>query len=185
MFGSVWSVEQDLVNYKEQLGALRQDIDWPQFQTNLVFLTSKIKGHMVNRELIYSILDKRPKRAKVYWFVNVSVTDEPYTKEYYVDMMDTDYIVNVQLRLGFKVNQKVNIYLRQIVQDLMNEGKLPKQPQAYSITSNREVGDFTFVLIKEALSRVTGLNPFDAFVMNAKLWIKKWAVDPGKWFGLE
>lgn len=21
--------------------------------------------------------------------------------------------------------------------------------------------------------------------MNAKLWIKKWAVDPGKWFGLE
>ncbi|MGX7024575.1 KUP/HAK/KT family potassium transporter [Vagococcus hydrophili] len=172
-------------DYKEQLKALSQDPSLPQYQTNIVFLTTKIKGHQVGREIMYSILDKRPKKAKVYWFVNVFVTDEPYTNEYYVDMMGTDYIVNVQLRLGFRMNQEVNVYLRQIVNDLMAEGKLPKQPQKYSIIKDREVGDFAFVLIREELTRVTSLSTIDTIVMQLKLGIKKMAFDPARWFGLE
>lgn len=174
-----------LCDYKEQLQELRQDPSIPQYQTNIVFLTSKIKGHQIGKEIIYSILDKRPKKAKVYWFVNVFVTDEPYTNEYYVDMMDTDYIVNVQLRLGFRMNQEVNVYIRQIVNDLMEEGKLPKQPQKYSLTKGREVGDFAFVLIREELTRVTSLSAIDTAVMQIKLAIKKIAFDPARWFGLE
>ncbi|MFC6347438.1 KUP/HAK/KT family potassium transporter [Vagococcus carniphilus] len=174
-----------LCDYKEQLRELSQDTELPEYQTNIVFLTTKIKGHRVGKEIMYSILDKRPKRAKVYWFVNVFVTDEPYTKEYYVDMMGTDYIVNVQLRLGFRMNQEVNVYLRQIVQELMEEGKLPKQPQKYSIMKGREVGDFAFVLIREELTRVTSLSTIDTMVMQAKLAIKKIAFDPARWFGLE
>lgn len=174
-----------LCDYVDQLGELRNDTSLPQYQTNIVFLTSKIKGHQIGKEIMYSILDKRPKKAKVYWFVNVFVTDEPYTKEYYVDMMGTDYIVNVQLRLGFRVNQEVNVYLRQIVHDLMEEGKLPKQPQKYSIMKGREVGDFAFVLIREELTRVTSLSTIDTLVMQTKLAIKKIAFDPARWFGLE
>lgn len=174
-----------LCDYKEQLRELSQDTELPEYQTNIVFLTTKLKGHRVGKEIMYSILDKRPKRAKVYWFVNVFVTDEPYTKEYYVDMMGTDYIVNVQLRLGFRMNQEVNVYLRQIVQELMEEGKLPKQPQKYSIMKGREVGDFAFVLIREELTRVTSLSTIDTLVMQAKLAIKKIAFDPARWFGLE
>ncbi len=121
----------------------------------------------------------------MYWFVNVFVTDEPYTKEYYVDMMGTDYIVNVQLRLGFRMNQEVNVYLRQIVNDLMENGQLPKQPQKYSIMKGREVGDFAFVLIREELTRVTSLSTIDTMVMQIKLAIKKIAFDPARWFGLE
>lgn len=174
-----------LCDYKDQLEELSHDPTLPQYQTNIVFLTTKIKGHQVGKDIIYSILDKKPKKAKVYWFVNVFVTDEPYTNEYYVDMMGTDYIVNVQLRLGFRMNQEVNVYLRQIVNDLMEEGKLPKQPQKYSIMKGREVGDFAFVLIREELTRVTSLSTIDTMVMQAKLAIKKIAFDPARWFGLE
>src|SRR5699024_4507267 len=109
----------------------------------------------------------------------------PYTKEYYVDMMGTNYIVNLQLRLGFRVNQDINVYLRQIVHELMAEGKLPTQPQRYSITPGRQVGDFCFVLIREELSRVTELNWLDKLVMQIRLGIKKIAVSPARWFGLE
>ncbi|OTP31433.1 hypothetical protein A5798_001455 [Enterococcus sp. 6C8_DIV0013] len=174
-----------LCDYMDQLESLSKDPSLPQYQTNIVFLTSKIKGHRIGKEIMYSILDKRPKKAKVYWFVNVFVTDEPYTQEYYVDMMGTDFIVNVQLRLGFRMNQEVNVYLRQIVKELMDEGKLPKQPQKYSIMKGREVGDFAFVLIREELTRVTSLNTIDTMVMQIKLAIKKIAFDPARWFGLE
>lgn len=174
-----------LYDYVEQLNELRKDETVPLYQTNVVFLTDNLKKHKIGREIMYSILDKKPKKAKVYWFVNVFVTDEPFTKEYHVDMMNTDYIVNVQLRLGFRMNQDVNIYLRQIVRDLMEQGKLPKQPQKYTITEGRQVGDFCFVLIREELSRVTDLSNLDRLVMQAKLAIKTITTSPARWFGLE
>ncbi len=174
-----------IYDYLGQINRMRKDDSLPIYQTNVVFLTNNLKGHKIGTEIMYSILDKRPKRAKVYWFVNVLVTDEPYTKEYYVDMMGTNYIVNVQLRLGFREPQEVNVYLRQIVSELMEEGKLPKQPQRYSIIPNRQVGDFCFVLIREELSRVTALSWIDKLVMQAKLAIKKVAVSPARWYGLE
>lgn len=174
-----------LYDYKNQLKSLSQDQTIPMYQTNLVFLTGNLKNHRIGREILYSILDKRPKRAKVYWFVNVAVTDDPYTEEYYVDTMGTDCIVNIQLRLGFRVSQSVNVYLRQIVQDLMREGTIKPQPQTYTITPGRIVGDFCFILIKEELSRLTHLKKFDRMIMQAKLAIKKIAVSPDRWFGLE
>lgn len=174
-----------LYDYRQQLIQLSEDESIPLYQTNVVYLTDNLKKHKIGREIMYSILDKKPKRAKVYWFVNVFVTDEPYTREYHVDLMDTDHIVNVQLRLGFRVNQDVNLYLRRIVNDLMDQGKIQKQPQKYTIYPGREVGDFCFVLIKEELSRRSELSHIDRLVMQAKLAIKTIATSPVRWFGLQ
>lgn len=179
------SQKVSLYDYMDQLIALKEDKSVPLYQTNVVFLTSNLKGHLIGKEILYSILDKKPKRAKVYWFVNVLVTDEPFTGEYHVDMMGTDCIVNVQLRLGFRRSQNINLYLRQIVNELMEQGKLPKQPQRYTIIPNREVGDFCFVLIREELARGTGLKTFEKMILQAKFFLKSIAVSPAKWFGLE
>lgn len=174
-----------LYDYKDQLVQLSEDSQVPLYQTNVVYLTDNLRKHKIGREIMYSILDKKPKRAKVYWFVNVFVTDEPYTREYHVDMMNTKHIVNVQLRLGFRVNQDVNLYLRRIVNDLMEQGKIDRQPQKYTIYPGREVGDFCFVLIKEELSRGSDLSHIDKLVMQAKLAIKQIATSPARWFGLQ
>ena len=141
-----------LRDYIPQLRELRDDTSLPIYQTNVVFLVPDMAEDKVGRQFIYSILDKRPKRARVYWFVHVEVTDEPYTKEYQVDMMDTDFIVQVNLFLGFRVQQEINVYVRQVIHDLMKQGRLPKQPQRYSLTPGREVGGFQFVLIDEVVS---------------------------------
>ena len=80
--------------YKNQLNALRHDESYDLYQTNVVYLTSKMDHEWIDRSILYSILDKRPKRAECYWFVNVKVTDEPYTSEYKVDIVDAD-VANV------------------------------------------------------------------------------------------
>lgn len=174
-----------LRDYIPQLRELRDDTSSPIYQTNVVFLVPDMAEDKVGRQFIYSILDKRPKRARVYWFVHVEVTDEPYTKEYQVDMMDTDFIVQVNLFLGFRVQQEINVYVRQVIHDLMKQGRLPKQPQRYSLTPGREVGDFQFVLIDEVVSNVTTLGKWQRQIMQAKLAIKKIATSPETWFGLE
>lgn len=179
------AVDINLREYLPQLNVLHKDSTLPVYQTNVVFLVPKMEGDMIGRQFIYSILDKRPKRANVYWFVNVVVTDEPFTKEFEVDMMDTDFVVKLKLYLGFRVNQEVNVYIRQIIHDLMKQGRLKKQYQKYSITPGREVGDFQFILIKEALSNNTELSKWDRQIMQAKLFIKKYTMSPESWFGLE
>ena len=151
----------------------------------MVFLVPKLEEDQIPQQFIYSILDKRLKRAKAYWFVNVEVTDEPYTEEFSVDMMGTDFIVKVKLYLGFRMSQDVNVYLRQIIHDLMKQGRLPKQPQHYSLTPGRQVGDFRFVLIQEELSSTTEVAKWDRQIMQARLAIKRYAVSPERWFGLE
>ena len=100
-------------------------------------------------------------------------------------MMDTNFIVKVKLYLGFRVNQEVNVYLREIVQTLMADGRLPKQTQKYSILPGREVGDFRFVLIQESLSNNTELSKWERQIMQAKLFIKRHTASPENWFGLE
>ncbi len=41
---------------------------------------------------MYSILQKRPKRADIYWFVHVNNLNEPYSKEYRVSEIVKDDI---------------------------------------------------------------------------------------------
>ncbi len=177
--------EVALSTYIPQLKQLREDDSLPLSQTNVVFMVPKLQDDQIGQQFIYSILDKRPKRAKVDWFVNVEVTDEPYTKKYEVSMAETEFIVKLKLYLGFRVPQEVNLYIRQIIQELMKDGRLPLQPQRYSLTPGRNVGDFQFVMIEEELSNATALSKWQKQVMQTKLFIKRHTISPERWFGLE
>ncbi len=172
-------------DYKEQLNLLRQDTDRPKYATNLVYLTNSEYAEKIERNIMYSILDRRPKKADVYWFVNVVVTDNPYDAEYEVETFGTSYIVKVQIKLGFRLEQKLNVYLRQISTDLVKSGEIDIQCRNYTIIPERKVGDFRFTLIVEQLSYETELSFWEALIYRTKLFIKKYTVTPTKWFGLE
>ena len=140
----------------------------------------------LDRDVLYSILDKHPKRAKAYWFINVHVTDEPYTHEYSVETFGTDFLFRVRLDLGFKVNQRVNAYLRQIVGDLMASGELPPQHHTYSIYETRgNVGDFRFCMLRKMLAPETDINRNDHRVMAIKYAVRRACGSPARWYGLE
>lgn len=178
--------EVSLVDHVSRLEAVKADYSIPLYATNLVYLTSKSRPGKVDSEVMYSIFDKQPKRAEVYWFINVEVTDEPRTMEYVVENFGTDSVIKVKLRLGFRMEQKISTYMRQVVIDLMKSGDINKQPQKWSINEfNRNVGDFCFVIVREELSTDTELSALNRFIMQTKLAIKKLAVSPVKWFGLE
>jgi KUP system potassium uptake protein len=172
-------------DYKKQLNLLRQDIDRPKYATNLVYLTNSEYSKKIERNIMYSILDKRPKKADVYWFVNIVVTDNPYDAEYEIETFGTSYIVKVQLRLGFRVDQRLNVYLRQISTDLVKSGEINIQSRNYTIMPDRKIGDFRFTIIVEKLSYETELKFWESFIYRTKLFVKRFTVSPTKWFGLE
>ncbi len=173
-------------DYIGQLRELSHSEDIPYMADNLVFLTNDQDPEMLDRDILYSILDKRPKRAKAYWFLNVAVTDEPYTHEFWVNDYGTDFLFKVQLRLGFHVNQRVNEYLYQIVGAMVEQGRLPAQDHRFSIYERTgHVGDFRFCLVRKVASASTDLTNTELGILQAKYFIRGVCGSPDHWYGLQ
>ena len=139
----------------------------------------------IDRDILYSILDKDPKRAAAYWFISMNVTNEPDTRRYSVETYGTDYIFRVRLDLGFKCHQRVNVYLRQIVRDLIESGELPPQERKYSIYGKSDVGSFKFVFLHKAVPSKSELSFLDELVLNTKYAIRRVAGSKVRWYGLD
>lgn len=174
-----------LDEYTDMLTNLSHDENYPTYATNLVYMANVKYNKFIKREILYSILDKRPKRAKAYWFVTVNVTNEPFTAEYAVNTYGTKNVINIQLYLGFKKQTSVNVYIRQIVHDLIADGTIEPQPQEYTTTPGRDVGDFSFVIVNDVISPQTQLIGYEKWLVEARVRLQNLSSNPASWFGLE
>ena len=173
-------------NYLEQLDRLRHDSTYDKLCDNLVYLTNNTRTDYLDRDILYSIFDKHPKRAAAYWFLNVEVTDEPRTFEYSVEDFGTDYVFRVHLYLGYKVNQRVNAYLRQIVGDLSASGELPPQKSDYSVYNTPgPIGSFRFCMVYKTLAPESDVEASERSAIALKYAIRRHAGSPVQWYGLE
>ena len=152
---------------------------------NLVYLDNSSDPAFIDRDILYSILDKDPKRAQAYWFISVNVLDEPDTMNYQVETYGTDCIFRIRLNLGFKCSPRVNVYLRQIVQDLQASGELPIQDKKYSVYGKSTVGNFRFCVIHKSVPTKSELAATDEFILNAKYAVRQVAGSRIKWYGLD
>ena len=164
---------------------LQNDDSIPLCSNNMVYLVKGDETEEIDRDILYSILDKEPKRADAYWFISVNTTDDPNQKHYKVETFGTDYVFRVNLYLGFKVKPSVNVYLRQIVQDLLATGELPKQIRRHSIYEPSHVGSFKFCMIRKMMPQEGDIEFWDNLLIHAKYVIRRLAGNPLQWFGLE
>ncbi|WP_367295058.1 KUP/HAK/KT family potassium transporter [Levilactobacillus yonginensis] len=177
-----------LLNFLPQLQALSKDKNVPPFATNLVYLSNVADDYAIKRAVIYSILDQQPKRARVYWFVTVNEADTPYECSYTVESLGTRNVMNVQLYLGFKKPQRLNVYLRQIVNDLLAEGVLDDQAPRYSSMPERRVGNFKFVILNQEFQDLGvqgNLPALDRLLIGGRLLLQRITLSPKRWYGLE
>ena len=180
-----YSTRLKLRDYIPKLESLNKDESVPLLCNNLVYLGNNSDTEYVDRDILYSILDKDPKRAQAYWFVSVNVLNEPDTREYRVDTFGTDFIFRVRLDLGFKCSPRVNVYLRQIVQDLQQSGDLPTQDKKYSIYGKSTVGTFKFCMLRKSVTPKTELSALDELLLNTKYLIRRLTGSKAQWYGLD
>ena len=180
-----YSTRLDFHDFIDNFEALHADESIPLLTNNLVFLDGSDNFDDIDRDILYSIFDKDPKRADAYWFVHVSILDEPETMYYKVETYGTDYIFRVKLYLGFRCNPKVNVYLRQIVQDLQASGEMPQQDKKYSIYGRSTGGAFKFCIIHKSVSTKTELSSRDESLLHLKYAIRAMAGSKEAWYGLD
>jgi KUP system potassium uptake protein len=139
----------------------------------------------IEYKVIYSILQKRPKRADVYWFVHIHVDDKPYTMEYKVDHIIPNDVVRVEFRLGFRVEQKVNFYFRRVVEELVKNGEVDVRSRYASLRGQNITGDFRFVVLKRHLSHDNELSGFERRIMEMYFTLDKLSLSEERAFGLD
>jgi KUP system potassium uptake protein len=174
-----------LENYIPQIQELSNDKTVPKFATHLVYLTSANNPKEIEHKIIYSILNKKPKRADIYWLVHVDTMDDPYTYEYRVDHIIPNDIIRVEFRLGFRMEPKINLMFRKVVADLVANKEVNITSRYESLERNNVVGDFQFIVMEKYLSQDNELPFLERIVMKIYFMLKEWSLSEEKGFGLD
>lgn len=197
LFGVMWSWHTarrirnryvkfvEIEDYYDILKELSDDESVPKYASQLVYLTSANFNSELESKIIYSILQKQPKRADVYWLVHVDVMDEPYTRDYEVDFLVPNKVIRIDFKLGFRVEQQINLLFRKVVEDLVKKGEVDITSKYLSLNKRKIVGDFRFVVIEKVLSRSHSLSFYERVIMAIYTQLKKVSISEERGFGLD
>ncbi|MES2795015.1 MAG: KUP/HAK/KT family potassium transporter [Bacteroidota bacterium] len=169
----------------EPIKQLSEDLSIPKYASHLVFMSNASRISEIESKIIYSIFQKRPKRADIYWFVHVDTVDDPYTMDYKVTVIAPDDIIKITFKLGFRVEQRINLYFRKVVENLVKNGEVDITSKYESLNKQNVIGDFRFVVLEKFLSYENKLPLFERMTMKAYFFIKQFTNSEDKWFGLD
>jgi KUP system potassium uptake protein len=176
---------EEIGQYVELLKAVQNDQNIPKESGHLVYMVKANDQYQIDKATIYSLFKKRPKRADIYWFLHVEILDEPFTKEYHVETIIPEKCFFVLLRFGFKVDHKVNLMFRKILQQMAEAQEISLVSQYPSLQAFNEPADFKFILIDSRISSDISMNAFDSFIFQGYNLIKKFSLPKDEDFGLE
>jgi len=174
-----------LKNYIPQLKDLSHDHSVEKYSTHLVYLTRANNHDELESKIIYSILQRQPKRADIYWFVHVDVMDEPYTLDYKVTELLKGNVIRIDFHIGFRIEPRVNLFFRKVVEDMVNNKEVDISSRYTTLGNRKMIGDFRFVVMERFLSYENNLPFYEKIIMDIHFILKKLSMSEPRAFGLD
>ncbi len=174
-----------LEQYLPLLQELSNDTSIPKYSTHLVYLSSANNPKEIEHKIIHSILNRKPKRADIYWFVHVDTLDDPYTSDYTVETIIPNEVIRIEFRLGFRMEPRINLMFKKVVEDMVANKEVNILSRYESLQRNNVLGDFQFVVMEKFLSQDNELPFFEKLIIKLQLWIKNKSLNEERGFGLE
>jgi len=160
-----------LEEYYDTLHNLSHDTTINKYATNLVYMTSANNKYEIEWKVMYSLLHKQPKRADIYWFVHVDVTDEPYTRYCNVDVLVPNDVIRVEFKLGFRVAPRINQYFRKVVTELVERQVVDVTSRYASLHEKNITGDFRFIVLDRVITSDHNFNFYQRVILALhRLW---------------
>ena len=171
--------------YFDIIKELSKDDTVSKFATNLVFLTKANKDTDVESKIIYSILNKQPKRADVYWLLHVDILDDPHVLEYHVHQLIPDTLIKVDFKIGFKVQPRVNLFFRQVLEEMNRNHEIDLESRYRSLRKYHVFSDFRFVVIDRIQNYDFDFPPREQFIMDIYSIFKRFGISEVRALGLD
>jgi KUP system potassium uptake protein len=175
----------EIEQYFDIIKELSEDESVPKYASQLVYLTSANFSSEIESKIIYSILQKKPKRADVYWLVHVDVVDEPYRCDYKIDPLIEGKLIRIDFKLGFRIEQKISVLFRKVVEDLVQNNEVDITSRYASLHKHNIVGDFRFVVLEKILSGSGNLSFWEKITLDFYIILKHFSLSEEKGFGLD
>jgi KUP system potassium uptake protein len=175
----------DIKKYYSIISELSDDVTVPTFASQLVYLTSANNKEEIETKIIYSIINKKPKRADVYWFVHVDVTDAPHQREYQVTELIPGKLIRIDFKLGFREEQQISLLFRKVVEDLVNNGEIDIISRYNTLKKHHITGDFNFVVLEKVFNKTSDLTWGKRIIMEYYKILKYFSLSEEKGFGLD
>jgi len=174
-----------LETYISKIQELSSDRSVPKYATHLVYLTSADNPKEIEHKIIYSILNKKPKRADIYWLVHVDTMDDPYTCEYKVEHIIPNDIIRIDFKLGFRRQPRIHLLFQQVVEELVKNREINISSKYETADKSKPTGDYQFIVMEKYLSHDNELPFLESVVMTLYFWLKEISLSEEKGFGLD
>jgi KUP system potassium uptake protein len=172
-------------DYLPVIEALSKDKSVPKYATNLVYITHANKTTDIENKILFSMLRKQPKRADAYWLLHVDIVDDPHVTEYEVHQLIPGVLIRIDLRMGFKVPTKVNLYFHNILFELRAEHKIDLVSNYPSLREFNVLSDFRYIVIVRVPNRDYEFNQVRKFIMNIYFLISRIGLNDVSFLGLD
>jgi KUP system potassium uptake protein len=172
-------------SYYSMLNDMRKDESIQKYATNLVYFTYASSIHQIETKVMYSIFNKRPKRADVYWIIHVDVVDDPHTMTYKVTHLIPETLIRIDFKIGFKIQTRINLYFRKVIESMTINKEVDITSRYPSLRKYAIPGDFRFILTDRVQGYDFDFKPFDQFVMDVYYIIKKIGISDEEAYGLD
>ncbi len=165
-----------IADYLGIIKELSRDNSVPRTATNLVYLIKANYKDQVESKVIYSIFQKQPKRADTYWFLHVNRVDDPNRFEYEVEQIIPGILIRVDFHIGFKVEPRINLYFKEVIEDLVKTGEIKLESSYESLKKHNFPGDFRFILIDRIMIRDYKLMKWENFILSLNILVRKLSI---------
>lgn len=176
---------RDFSDYTGIISDIKADGEIPKYASNVVYLSRADEAQKVESKLLYSIINKRPKRADHYWIVRVEFTEHPDTLEYERTILIPGTLTSFRFRIGFRIQPQLSVYFRQAVEDMVADGLIDLTSGYPSLRQHGVTGDFSFIVIHRVFSSSSQCSPSDRMLMNLHALLRRMELSAGKAFGLD
>lgn len=155
----------NLNNYTDLFRDLSKDESVPKTATNLVYVIRANRKDQVESKVIYSIFHKQPKRADTYWMLHVDRVNDPNRFDYHITQIIPGILVRIDFHIGFKVDPKINLYFREVLEDMEEAGEIALDSGFDSLKKYDVRGDFKFIIIDRIMPRDFKLTNWESFTL--------------------
>ncbi len=171
--------------YIQTIKDISTDKTIQKYATNLVYITHADYATDIETKIIYSIFNKKPKRADTYWLLHVHITDEPHTMEYSVDKIIPGVLVRVEFRLGFKVQPRINLFFKHVLEELVAKKEIDLKSGYPSLRKHNIPADFHYIIIRRIQNYDFDFPAFEQFIMDVYGWLTKMSTSDVRAYGLD
>lgn len=157
---------RDIRKYYDVLSDIKSDSSISKFATNIVYMSRFCGKYDVEQKVLYSIINKHPMRADHYILLHTDYEDTPNERSYDFYELIPGTLYRINLHLGFRVQPYVNLYLRQVIEDQVGNGKFALESGYDSLRRHHVAGNFIFVFIKRVYAEFNVFTPKARFIMT-------------------